>query len=119
MQLRIAKILCFLVVLLVTFDLIGAAVTACADNSNEQTSVQSKKPTSSIIVSFLIEKAEEEEDEKAEEKKTGRTTTVLADLSRIAISLSLFHTHNLHPTPLVLTYDVRPSVHSINCVFLI
>lgn len=116
MQLRIAKVLSFLVVLLITFDLVGAAITARPVFLNDQTTMHSKKPSTSVIGSFILEKAEEE-NEKTEEESEGSSRTVLADFAHIAIFLSFFYTPR--STPLALMYDVRPPVYALNCVFII
>lgn len=118
MELKIAKVLSFMVVLLITFDLVGAAITACPISAVDHNIMHSKKPEGSLIGSLLLEKAEEE-NEKTGEEKEGCSRIVIADFSHIAISLSLFHTPHTGSTPRILMYDVRPPVYALHCVFII
>jgi len=118
MFLKAARIVTTLVVLLMSLEIVGAAVTAFPTESSPSLAFHAKKMKGSSIVSLFLEKAEEE-NEKTEEEKEGMPGVLIADFSTIAISLCLFHTSRPHATPLAFQYDVRPPVHQLNCVFII
>lgn len=107
-----------LVILLLSFEIFGAALTACATSDDGSFYFHAKKSSASVINSIFIEKAEEET-EKNEEEKDGTARPVLVDFSRVVTSLSFRHTPQTEFTPFRFQYDVRPPLHTINCVFLI
>lgn len=117
MRLLAAKIVTALVVFLMIFEIVGAAVTSLPANSDHALNYHTKKP-SSVFSSFIFEKAEEE-NEKTEEEKDGMSRVVLIDFNRVAVSLSIRHTPQIHFTRSAFQYDVRPSFHVLHCVFLI
>jgi hypothetical protein len=118
MGLKIGKILSVTVVLMMVLDIIGAAATAYPIHLDDQAAFSSKKNESSVISSLFIEKAEEE-NEKSEEEKRGCSRVVIADFSRIAFSLSRFHTPHVCDSARAHHYDVRPPLHAFNCTFII
>jgi hypothetical protein len=120
MYLRAARTITFLVVVLMSLEILGSSVTALPSSSDHDhtLTLHSKKSPTSILGSFLFEKAEEES-EKTEEEKDRMTRVILIDFSRIAFSLSFYHTPQVQSSELTFQYDVRPPVHELNCVFLI
>ena len=118
MYLKVARSITFLVILLMTLQILGASVTALPSTSDHTFTLHPKKRPSSILGSFPFEKAEEETEE-VEEEKDGMARVILIDFSQIVFSLSFFHTPQAElPVP-TFQYNVRPPVHQLNCTFLI
>jgi hypothetical protein len=101
-----------------SLEILGATVTALPSTTSHCLTFHSKERTSSILGSFLFEKAEEET-EKVDEEKDRMSRVVLIDFSRIAFSLSFYHTPQVQFAVLTSQYNVRPPLHEFNCVFLI
>ena len=119
MYLKAARTITSLVILLMTLEIFGAAATALPSTADHAVTLHSQKSkSSSILGSFLFEKAEEET-ENTEEEKNSIARVVLEDFSRIAVSLSFYHTPQVHFAAFTFQYDVRPPLHQLNCVFLI
>lgn len=118
MYLKVARTVTSLIILLMSLELFGAAAVALPSTSDHTLTLHSQKSKSSIFSSFLFEKAEEETEE-TEEEKDGMMRAVLVDFSRIAGSLSFYHTPQVHFAAFTFQYDVRPPLHQLNCVFLI
>lgn len=118
MYLKVARAITFLVIILMTLQILGASVTALPSTSNHTFTLHSKKIPSSILGSYLLEKAEEES-EKPEEENGGASRVVLIDFSQIAFSLSFYHTPLIQLSAPAFQYNVRPPVHQLNCTFLI
>jgi hypothetical protein len=116
--LKIGKILSVAVVLIMSIDVVGAAVTVCPAESIDQPTLTSKRADTSLISSLFIEKAEEE-NEKSEEEKQSCSRIVLVDFSQIAFSLARFHTPHLYISRCSQTYDVRPPLYAFHCIFII
>lgn len=117
MYLKVARSITFLVIILMTLQILGASVTALPSTSDHTFTLHSKKRPPSILGSFLCEKAEEET-EKGEERD-GMARVILIDFSRIAFSLSFFHTPPGELSVPAFQYNIRPPVHQLNCTFLI
>jgi len=118
MYLKVARTITYLVILLLSLELLGAATTILPSASDHTVTVHSRKTKSCVFSAFLCEKTEEET-EKTEEEKDGTVRVILQDFSRIAASLSCYHTLHVHFEVLASQYDVRPHLHQVNCVFLI
>jgi hypothetical protein len=118
MYIKVARAITLLVVLFMSLDIIGASVTALPSASNHKFTLDSQKSPSSVITSLLFEKAEEET-EKSENERFSTAGVVLIDLSRIAFSLSFYHTPQAHLSVPAFQYDVRPPLHQLMRVFLI
>ena len=118
MFLIVARTITFLVVLLISADFIGASVTALPSGSDHGVTLHLQKPPSSVYTSLLFEKTEEE-NEKTQHERFGTAGVVLIDLSRIAFSLSFYHTPQVYVSVPAFQYDVRPPVHQLMGVFLI
>ena len=118
MYLKVARTIPLLVILLMSLEILGCCVTALPAASDRAVTVHQHKTPSSLLGTLLFEKAEEET-EKTEEEKDGIARMVLLDFSRVAFSLSFYHTPQVGFATVAFRYDVRPPVHEINCVFLI
>jgi hypothetical protein len=118
MYLKVARTITFLVVLFMSLDFIGASVTTLSSGSDHDLTLHSQKSPSSVITPLLFEKAEEES-EKTEGERFSTAGVVLIDFSRIAFSLSFYHTPQVHVSVPAFQYDVRPPVHQLMRVFLI
>jgi hypothetical protein len=119
MYLKVARTITFLLILFMSMDIIGASVTALPSTADDHTTiVHSQKSPSSVLTSFLCEKAEEES-EKTEDERYSMAGVVLLDFSRLAFSLSFYHTPQVRLAVPAFQYDVRPPVHQLVRVFLI
>lgn len=118
MYLKVARTITFLVILLMSLDIVGASLTALPSTSDHALTIHAQKPPSSIFGYFLFEKAEEES-EKTKEEKDGVARVVLIDFSQIAFSLSIYHNPQAELSVPTFQYNVRPPVHQLNCTFLI
>jgi hypothetical protein len=118
MYLKAARTITFFMSLLMSLEILGAAVTSLPPTSDYTFTLHIQKSKSSVLGSFLFEKTEEET-EKTEEKKDGTKGPVLLDFSRIVCSLSFSSASQIHFENFTFQYDVRPPLHQLNCVFLI
>ncbi|HYC85013.1 MAG TPA: hypothetical protein VEB86_07315 [Chryseosolibacter sp.] len=118
MPLTAARFVSTIVLLLILLETVGAAVTVLPATSERSATIHTKKPTPSVLGSLLFEKAEEETD-KSEEEKDSSHRVLLVDFSRVALTLSFYHTSHTAFRPLACQYNLRPPLHALNCVFLI
>lgn len=117
MYLKVARSITFLVILLMTLQILGASATALPPTSDQTVTIHSKKVPSSVLGSFLFEKAEEETEKQEENGRMARL--ILIDFSQVSFSLSFYHTPKVRfPVP-TFQYDVRPPVHQLYCTYLI
>jgi hypothetical protein len=117
MLLKLAKIVTCLVILIMTMEWFGAAITACPVDSHQKVSIHSKV-AKSFFASILVQTAEEET-EKSEEERDRFIGVELIDLTRVARLLSISHSPQVHIKPYEQHYDVRPSLFTLHCVFII
>jgi hypothetical protein len=118
MYLKVSRTIISLVILLLFLEILGVAATALPSASDDTLTLHSHKPLSSILGYFLFEKVEEETENTGDEENS-MAGVFLLDFSRIAFSLSFYHTPQVQFTVLAFQYDVRPPLHEFNCVFLI
>jgi hypothetical protein len=118
MYFQVTRTLITLVILLISLEILGPSATASPSTSDHTATLHSQKAASSMFGSFLFEKTEEET-ERNEDEKDRMARIVLVNFSRIAFSLSFYHTPPVNLTVLPFQYDVRPPLHELNCVFLI
>lgn len=114
---KVARMITSLLIL-ICVQTLGVAATALPSISDYTFTLHPQKSKSSILDFFLFEKAEEE-NQKIEEGKEGMVMFVLQDFSRIAASLSFYHTPQVRFVTLTFPYDARLHPHQVNCVFLI
>ena len=117
MYLKVARTITLPVALFMCLQILGTSAAALPATSHHKLSLKAKEQTSSISATFVFEKAEEETG--AGEGVNRMTDVVLLDFSRVAFSLSFFHTLPVRLPVLSMQYDVRPRVHAHNSVFLI
>jgi hypothetical protein len=117
-MIKAARIISIIVLLPILLEIVGAAVSSLPETSERSATIHAKKPTPSVLAYLIFEKVEEETD-KNEEEKDGSDRIVLVYFSRVALTLSLYHTRQTHYKPLTHQYNVQPPVHELNCVFLI
>ena len=115
MYLKVTRTLTFIVVLMMSLQIVAAAANTSSTISNENVTLHIKKPA---ILNLLFEKVEEES-EKTDEEKDRMTRVVLIDFSQVVFSLSFSHTPQIQLSVLPCLSDVRPPVHELNCVLLI
>jgi hypothetical protein len=118
MYFKVAKTINFLVVVLMSLEILGASLAVLPSASDSRLAIHSHKAPSSILGSFLFEKTEEE-NEGSEKENGSISRALLLDFSSAARSLSAFHSPDFHVVAHAFQYDVRPPVHQLNCVFLI
>ena len=118
MPLKAVRIVTTTVLLLILLEIVGAAITALPTSSEHTTTLHPKRSGTSVLASFLFEKSEEET-EKTEKEKDRSDRVVLVDFSRVAFTLSFYHTSQKFLTHIAFLYNVRPPLHTLNCVFLI
>jgi hypothetical protein len=117
-MIKAARIVSVIVLLPILLEMVGAAVSSLPETSERSATIHTKKPTPSVLAYLIFEKVEEETD-KNEEEKDGSDRIVLVYFSRVALTLSLYHTRQTLDKPLIHQYNVQPPVHELNCVFLI
>jgi hypothetical protein len=113
----LAKTIVLLVILLMPLEIVRAAATDVPSTSDRTVTLHAETE-SWTLGSFLFEKTEEET-ERSEEETDGMMRVILEDFSRIAVSLSFYHTPQVPFTALTFQYDARTPLHQLNCVFLI
>lgn len=115
---KVARLIAFFVVLLMSLEIIGASVSALPATSGHAFSIVSEKQSPSLFGNLFFEKAEEES-EKDEKERDGTPRVVLIDFSRVAFSLSFYYTPLVQLAVPECRYDVRPPLHQLHCLFLI
>jgi hypothetical protein len=123
MYLKVARTITFFVILFISLDIVGASVAAIPSTSDHaltlhSQTLHSQKLPSAILTALLFEKAEEET-ARSEDEKYNMAGVVLLDFSRLAFSLSFYHTPPVQLQSPTFQYDVRPPLHELNGVFLI
>jgi hypothetical protein len=113
----VAKTIVFFVILLMPLEIVRAAATEVPSTSDRTLTLHAQTDAWSLD-SFLFEKTEEET-ERTEEETDGMMRVILEDFSRIAVSLSFYHTPQVPFTALTSQFDARTPLHQLNCVFLI
>ena len=118
MCIKVARSIAFLVVFLMSLEVLGASVNALPPASDHTLTTISQKQSPSLFGNLFFQEAEEES-EKDEEEKDGTARVLLIDFSRIAFSLSFYHTPQVPLAAPKFQYDVRPPLHRLNSLFLI
>lgn len=119
MRLTVAKSISLAVVLLISLRIFGATVTALLPAFNHTGSIHTHETgVSTLFDTFLLEKVEDE-NEKTENESENVSRIVLIDFSRLAFSLSTYHSPQQELLVTAFQYDVRPPLHQLNCIFLI
>lgn len=119
MLLKVAKYLNILVVLLMTMDMVRAALTATSIQNVGERSYQSKHTGSSGISYILFEKEAEEESENSEEEREKFLGAELVDFSQVAILLAKIHASQVHSTPSKQGSSTHLALFTLYRVFLI
>jgi hypothetical protein len=114
MSKKIARSIIWLVVGIMTFICISAALTSSHNAVNQHDEFAEKEAKSSFLSSIVFEKAEEES-EKTEEERDNVFTVELADLSQITMVLSYIHTPKVEFVPAEHLYDGFPSLLTLLC----
>jgi hypothetical protein len=118
MYCKVARSINVFVVLLMSLEILGASITALPSTAEYALSICSEDTASGGLGFLMFEKAEEE-NEKTEEENAHLHRPLLIDFSRIALSLSAFHSPAQIESTSFFRYTVRPPVHQLNCVFLV
>lgn len=118
MYFKVARTVNLLVVVLMSFEILGASIMILPLTSRYDITLYSEELPSSLLDVILFEKAEEE-NEKTEEEKHCLSRAILVDLSLVKLSLSAYHSPHIHLEFSTSRYEVRPPIHQLNCVFLI
>jgi hypothetical protein len=117
MKKTVAKCFVYMVIFLMIFECITAAVIQPEAGNSFFTSIHCKSSIPSLLTSSIFEKTEEEE--KGEEERSRFVTIELADLTEITAILSRAHTPNTHHTLFEHWFDHHPSLQTLFCVFVI
>jgi hypothetical protein len=117
MSLGITKNVIRLVILIMAFECISAALTPVTANDTGNAATFKKPSVSSLLSSVVLEKTEEEQ--KGEEETDKFTTTILVDFSRVAFELSHVHTTNIRDISLLQPFNIERSLFRLFCTFII
>jgi hypothetical protein len=114
---RIVKNVIRLVIVIMAFECISAALTPVSASGSSKETTLKKPSVASLLSSVFFEKTEEEQ--KTEEETDEFTTTILVDFSRVAFELSNVHTTNIRDISLIQPFNVERSLFRLFCTFII
>lgn len=117
MRLKTLRLVVTLIVLTMTIECIGAALSPYESSVSSRKTIQ-PLATSSFLHYIFFEKAEEES-KNNEEKSDKVVSFALIDFSRIAIVLSHVHSPQVDLTPHQHRFDSYPSRLTLHCILLI
>jgi hypothetical protein len=114
----IARSIVWMVILIMTFECISSAIAMPDETSFQQVTVHQKGSKPSVFSAILSERAEETE--KNEEERDKIFPIELADFSKIASALSIFHSPDAHLNFYAVNFKAHPKrLFAIFCVLLI
>jgi hypothetical protein len=115
----IARSIVWTVILIMAFECISSAVVMPAERSFKKVTIHQKDSKTSLVSAILSARAEEE-NEKNEEERDKIWAVELADFSKIATALSIFHSPEAHFSYYKHSIKAQPrKLFAFFCVLLI